>query len=263
MKHRHPGTVRYRTKKGKIRHRKRPIHKFKIVRKGGYLNKSNRDTFQRLDKKKNEHGGYMDFNEKGLERADVYIGREGSVDFDITPDKEVEYHTHPKHPDKRLNKMFSFPSRTDIRAFDDCPTQSMLVFHDNKLMMATKRDDFKPDEKIMKKIYSGINKDSYKMGLKKLFEKYKPMYGELGLNLSLIKPDTAVKVPIDAIEPLDKPMTSKRGLFFDDEPSESFEEQLERYSQEKEDRMNDPRFADKEEVELLFQEQIQDLSERS
>ena len=127
MIHRHPGKYKSRTPRGRITYKKKPKHKFKVVKKKHKLNKSNRDIFQKLDKKPYETGGYLDFDKKGLERADVYIGKKASVDIEITPDKEVDWHTHPKSRNRFDNKINTFPSNEDIKSFKKFPFTSNAV----------------------------------------------------------------------------------------------------------------------------------------
>ena len=171
MKHRHKGKYRSRTPKGKIVRKRRPLHKKTYVvykRPPSKLSKDHRSIFQKLDRKPYEVGGYMDFNLKGLERADVYIGRTGSVDIPLDADSEVDYHTHPKDKDTILNRANAFPSKWDIKTFKEYPSQSMIIFHNNKAMVTTKTDKFKVDNKLLNKIDRNLSKDGLKMNVEQL-----------------------------------------------------------------------------------------------
>jgi len=160
----------------------------------------------------------MDFNKKGLERADVYMGRKGSVDIEVTPDKEVDYHTHPMAEDKVIDRLSSFPSKWDVATFKDYPSQTMMIFHGGKVMMATKDEKFSAGGKKLDRLYSRLNKDSEKMGTDHLVKKYKPEYKKIGLDINFVKHDKAIKVPIIAVEPIDKKQkVSKFGMFGDND----------------------------------------------
>ncbi len=211
MNHRHKGRYKSRTPKGYIVYKRKPKH--------GHLSKTHRDIFQRLDRKPYEVGGYMDFNNKGLERADIYPGRKGSVDIEITPDKEVDYHTHPRDKDKRLNRMNQFPSAWDIKTFKEYPSQSMLIMHNDKIMMVNKTPKFRVNNKLLNKIDRNLSKDAHKLSTDKLYRKYKPEYSKMGLELKYIKHNKAIKIPINIIEPRGKKI-SKKGWLFGDDPIE-------------------------------------------
>ena len=181
-KHRHSGPkVKYMTRKGKDRLRKRPLHK---------LSKTHRDIFQRLDRKPYETGGYMDFNKKGLEKADLYIGRTGSVDIPVDEDDEVEWHVHQRDKDRRLNRINQFPSTWDIKTFKDYPTQSMLIMHNDKIMMTTKTKKFRVNKKLLSKIDRNLSKDAHKLSTDKLYNKYKTEYKKLGLDIKYYSPES-------------------------------------------------------------------------
>ena len=159
----------------------------------------------------------MDFNKKGLERADVYLGRKASVDIDITPDKEIEYHTHPFDKDKWLNKVNQFPSIYDIKSFKQYPSQSMLVMHNGKIMMASKMPDFKVNNKLLTKIDRNISKDAHTSSIDQLYKKYKPEYIKMGVDLRYIKHDKSIQIPIKIIEPRYLNKSFRSGWFFQEE----------------------------------------------
>lgn len=222
MKHRHKGPkVKYR-RKGKTNYRKRPLHKktlkgyvvYKRRPKHGHLSKEHRSIFQRLDRKPYETGGYMDFNRKGLERADIYIGRKGSVDIPIDPDEEVDYHIHQKDKDKRLNRINQFPSKWDIKTSKDYPTQSSLIMHDGKIMMASKTPEFKVNKKLLNKIDRNLSKDAHKLSTDELYKRYKPEYSKMGLDLKYIKHNKAIRIPIKIVEPKRKRKLTKEGWIY-------------------------------------------------
>ena len=145
----------------------------------------------------------MDFNGGGLERADVYIGDKASVDIEITPDKEVDYHTHPPDKELSLSRENSFPSRHDIRTFKDYPSQSMIIFHNDKASITTKTKQFNgADKQSLDKVYSGLDRDSKSMTADQLFRKYKPAYKLMGLNLKYIKSKGKINIPINVVEPI-------------------------------------------------------------
>lgn len=204
MKHRHKGKYKSKTPKGYVVYKRKPKH--------GHLSKEHRSIFQRLDRKPYETGGYMDFNRKGLERADVYIGRKGSVDIEITPDKEAEYHIHQKDKDKRLNRINQFPSAWDVKTFKDYPSQSMLIMHNDKIMMASKTPKFRVKKKLLNKIDRNLSKDAHKLSTDELYKKYKSEYGKMGLDLKYIKHNKAIQIPIKIVEP--KKKLTKKGWIY-------------------------------------------------
>lgn len=193
-KHRHKGKYRSRTPKGYIVYKRRPNHGVKLI-------KSHRKLFQNLDKEKFEVGGYMDFNRKGLERADLYPGTSSYVEFDVSLDEEVQYHTHPKDEDRQLNRENHFPSKWDIEVLKDFPTQSMIIFHDDKAMIATKTKSFKIDKKVLNKLYNELSRDSKSMNVESLFIKYRPRYKKIGIDLEYIKHNKGFRIPVNVIEP--------------------------------------------------------------
>lgn len=247
MKHRHKGKYLTRTKSGYYVYKRKPKHQ--------HLSKENRSLFQNFDKKKYEVGGYMDFNKKGLERADVYIGNKASVDIEITPDKEVDYHTHPKGRDKRYNKIDSFPSKWDVKTFKDYPSQSMIVFHDGKAMVATKTDKFKVNNKKLNKVYTSIYKDANRMNTNKLYNKYKPEFEKMGLSMKYVKRNKPIKIPIDIVEPIHKPKLSKSSglgdMLAEQQRRERINERIERIKDESEGQLT---FDDLQRIELLEME---------
>lgn len=204
MKHRHKGKYRSRTKKGYIVYKRKPKH--------GHLSKEHRSIFQRLDRKPYETGGYMDFNKKGLEKADLYIGRKGSVDIPVDPDYELDWHTHPKDKDKRLNRINQFPSAWDIRTFKR-PIQTSLIMHNDKIMMASKTRKFRVKKKLLNKIDRNLSKDAHKLSTDELYKKYKPEYGKMGLDLKYIKHNKAIRIPIKIVEPKRKKLTKKGWIY--------------------------------------------------
>jgi len=211
-KHRHYGKYKSRTPKGYITYKKRPLHK---------LSKKHREIFSFLDKKDEETGGYMDFNKKGLERIDMYMGRKGSVDFEPNPDYEVEWHTHPRESGKFNKNVAAFPSKFDIKSLRRYPSQSMIVFNNGKAMIVTKRKVFKPTNKTIDKIFKKFDKDAEYMNTVKLVEKYKPTYKtKLGLDLKYITHKKAFRVPIDVVEPIKKQKKGSRQVAFFTEPKE-------------------------------------------
>lgn len=162
VKHRHPGKYRSKTPKGRIVYKRRPIHK---------LTKDKREIIQRLDKKKFETGGRMDFNKKGLERADVWIGNPNSVDIPVDEDMEISWHTHPGK-----EKTNQFPSTDDLISLKETPSQYELILSKGKATGIKKLKNYKPDKKMLKLVEKGIIKDSKKMSEDRLFKKYKPKY---------------------------------------------------------------------------------------
>lgn len=219
MKHRHKGPkVRYRTRRNRIKYRRRPLHKktYRVYKKPSKLSKEHRSIFQRLDRKPYETGGYMDFNLKGLERADIYIGRKGSVDIPQDYDSEVDYHIHIPDKDRRLSKLNHFPSKWDIKTFKDYPSQAMLIFHNNKATITTKTPEFRVNNKLLNRIDRNIGKDANKLSTEELFKKYKPEYSKMGLDLKYVKHNKAIRIPIDVVEPVKK-RKSKHSWFSDDE----------------------------------------------
>lgn len=207
--HRHPGKYFSKTPKGYTVYKHRPKHE--------HLSREHRSIFQSLDRKPYEVGGYMDFNQKGLERADVYLGRKASVDIDISPDKEIEYHTHTVDKDKWLNKVNQFPSMYDIKSFKDYPSQSMLVMHNGRIMMATKMPRFRVNDKLLSRIDRNISRDARTLSIDRLYEKYRPEYGKMGLDLKYIKHDKGIHIPIQVIEPKHQRKSFKSGWFFQEE----------------------------------------------
>jgi len=223
MKHRHKGKYKSRTPKGKIIRKRKPLHKKTYIvykRPPSKLSKEHRSIFQRLDRKPYETGGYMDFNKKGLERADVYIGRTGSVDIPVDDDSEIEYHTHPRDKDRRLNRINQFPSPWDVKVFKDYPTQSMLILHNDKIMMANKTPKFRVNKKLLNKIDRNLSKDAHKLSTDKLYKKYKSEYSKMGLELNYIKHNKAIKIPIDIVEPVKNKRATKKGWIFGEDPIE-------------------------------------------
>lgn len=209
MRHRHPGKYFSRTPKGFVVYKHRPKHE--------HLSKEHRSIFQRLDRKPYETGGYMDFNLKGLERADIYIGRKASVDIPMNADSEVEYHIHTVDKDRWLNKVNQFPSMYDIKSFKDYPSQSMLVMHNGRIMMATKMPRFRVNNKLLSRIDRNISRDARTLSIDRLYDKYKPEYGKMGLDLKYIKHDKGIHIPINIIEPKHQKKSFKSGWFFQEE----------------------------------------------
>ena len=224
MKHRHKGPKVIVRREDKVFRRKRPKHKISkryvvYKRPPSKLSKEHRSIFQGLDKKPYETGGYMDFNLKGLERADVYIGRPGSVDIPTDADSEIDWHTHPKSNGK-IGRIDAFPSFDDVTDFKYFPSQSMLVLHNGKIMMGTKTPKFKVNKTSLKEIDKGIVKDSEKMDVPKLFKKYKPLYEQMGLKMEYIDHKGPIRIPIDIVEPKHKSKLRKGGWLFGDDPIE-------------------------------------------
>lgn len=212
-----------------------------------------------MDKERFETGGTLDFDRKGLEHGTVYIGDEMSVDIPISRDYEVDYHTHPNTKDKRLNKLNAFPSKEDIMTSAKTKSQASIVFHDGKAMVMKKDKKFRVDRKRLNKIERGLERDADKMNVNQLVKKYKPEYKKMGIDMEYIRNNKAMRLPVNIVEPQQK--VTKR-LFFDDEPY-AFEKDLEEYKREKERRLNDPRAADKEEVEMLAFEQTAQKAEEA
>lgn len=203
MRHRHnTGPVKYRTKRGNIRLRKRPMHRFTIVGRNPILHKQYRKLFQDMDKAPFEVGGYLDMDKRGLEKADVYMGREGFVDIDITLDKELDFHTHNASGDKYTDKLNYFPSPGDLQASAEFPSQAMLIFHEGTVTLIKKNKDFSPNPQIISQIEYKLRKDARTMPINKLFEKFKPEYKRLGLDMELIGRNKDILLPIEVIEPV-------------------------------------------------------------
>jgi len=192
--HRHSGKYKTHTPSGRIKYKRMPKHKHR-------LSKRHRKIFQQLDKEDEEYGGYMDFDDKGLERADLYTGKSGYVEIEVTPDKEIDYHTHPRSRDKKVDKINSFPSKTDVLSSDEIPTQVSLIFHRGDVTLAKKERNFHPTNKALNKIERGLDKDSDKMSEAQLFKKYRKNYKDMGLDVKRIKHKGAINLPITAIEP--------------------------------------------------------------
>lgn len=202
IKHRHLGSYWSRTPRGRQILKKRPIHEFTIIKKRQVLHKPYRKIFQDLDKKPFETGGYMDFNEKGLEKADIYMGQEGYVDIDINPDFETDWHVHNPSGDKFTDKLNFFPSPGDLQASAEFPSQVMLIFHSGNVTVAKKNRNFTPDPVIISQIELQLRKDAMKLPISKLFEKFKPEYKKLGLDMELIGRNKDIVLPIDTVEPV-------------------------------------------------------------
>ncbi len=267
--HRHPGKYISKTPKGRTVYKKRPKHRHT-------LKKEQRKIFQRLDQEPIEYGGYMDFNDDGFERADLFKGEEGSVDITITQDSEVDWHGHTKSNNKLLDKLNHFPSKEDIMSSKELPSQTMLIFHEGEVTIAHKRDDFNPKEKDVDKIDRGLLKDGKTMTVNQLFKKYKGKYKNIGVDLTHIDKKGDIKIPFSVVEPVRATMKSgKKGWFDKDESGEftqgsmsnqevrdaemdklgqprfdPIDEPLERERRENE--LNDPRFADRSVVEGFF-----------
>lgn len=219
MRHRHPGKYCSRKPKGGHTYKHRPMHKKTYVAYNmpAKLSKEHRSIFQGLDVKPYETGGYMDFNQEGLERADIYIGRKGSVDIDINPDKEIDFHTHSPDKDKSLSKLNQFPSKWDIKAFKDYPSQAMIIFHNNKAVVTTKTNDFKINNKLLERLDRNMNQDAVKLSVNELFKKYKPEYNKMGLKMDYIKHNNSMKIPVNIVEPDKRKQITRRSWFFNNE----------------------------------------------
>lgn len=200
--HRHHGKYKSRTPRGFIVYKKRPKH-------AHTLTKENRSIFQNLDKKPYEVGGYMDFNNKGLERADVYIGSEGSVDIDMTPDKEVEYHTHPQQH-TLIDKANYLPTEDDLKSFKESPSQAMIIFHEGSATITSKKGKPKINEKMLRNIETGLRRDIKKDTVSELFHKYVPKYKKMNFDVNLIPQTEEINLPIKVVEPRGKRKLIKR-----------------------------------------------------
>lgn len=174
-------------------YRKRPAHKHKLT-------KDKRQIFQNLDKKDYETAGRLDFDKKGLERGEVWIGDEESVDFFVDPDMEVDYHTHPRTKYKYLNKLNKFPSKEDVVAIHDTAGQYSLIFSQGSAMGMKKRKNFRLNRNKLDKIEKGLRKDALHMTDRQLMKKYKPKYKDVGLDIEMHgKGD--ITLPIKIVEP--------------------------------------------------------------
>lgn len=190
--HRHKGRYRSKTPRGYIVYKKRPLHK---------LSKEKRGLFTYLDKKPYETGGYMDFNKEGLEQVKLYYGRPGSVDIPVDYDYEIDFHSHPKALNVKDNRRWTFPSKWDVKSFKEYPSQSMIIFHNNKATITTKTSKFRVNNKKLNRLYKELNKDAEHMDVDKLYRKYRPQYRRLGLDLKYIKHNKAFRIPINIVEP--------------------------------------------------------------
>jgi len=84
-----------------------------IVSRRGRLSGDKRLIFSNIARLHGrEVGGYLDFNKRGLENANMYFGDSRSV-YIPDEDYEVDWHTHPQSKDRFVDKL-KFPSVEDI-----------------------------------------------------------------------------------------------------------------------------------------------------
>jgi len=100
-----------------------PPKQKQMVKKNYTIEKVDRETLDGLAKRKVEFGGGIDFNNRGVERIQVYRGTGHSI---ILPeDYEVGYHTHPIGYDSK-------PSADDIAAISENRKQQAEIILSSK-----------------------------------------------------------------------------------------------------------------------------------
>jgi len=183
-KHRHQGKVKYRTKKGKIKYRKRPLH--------NRISKNKRKVFTSLAKQPYELGGPLDFEKGNLENAKIHFGDASEVEFDWDPDYEGTFHTHIS-----IEGASIMPSFEDINSMKETKEREQLIFHKNIALSIAESDKFqKVSDKKIKEVSNLLQRDYVKgMSDKSMYNKYKPIFKrELGLDMNWHKPKKDIKL---------------------------------------------------------------------
>lgn len=202
------------------RHRKYKIRKYKRyvkVGKEAKISPTKRKLFAYLSNpdRRQETGGILDFDKKGLEAATVNWGKEDEIDITLTPDAEAEWHTHVT--ESPLNVV---PSYADLEGFVFEKPKSSFVFYKNNVFVMTKTPRFK--QMLRKLGKAGMKKellsrskefDRYATSVAQqllveedyfhtFIGKFRDLFEDLGIKVSFVKAsDAEIKVPLSIIEP--------------------------------------------------------------
>lgn len=206
-----------------------PEHKqtyWKATR-GSFISPAKRSVLKFLDEQPYEVGGNMDFHpKKGLEQMTMNFGDSYMAEWEVDPDFEATYHTHPWTKNKFENYINHLPSEEDTTNFVEFDNEKMtLLSHGGgnlTMMVKTKRFDQLKNKltdgqmskqikdlhvKLEEEVQDGLTKkhpiDETVKDVSKLFDK-------LGIKLVFV-PKTkkgSIKVPIEVMEKT-KPRKSK------------------------------------------------------
>jgi hypothetical protein len=156
------------------------------------ISRHKRKFFTALSNKEMEVGGYLDFDKgKGLHNVNMHLGQKYGVEFPMSDDYEVQWHTHPSEGASML------PTYEDIVSMRLTPQREQVIFTGDMAISIFESEKFNNIEdskvkEVLKSMYSDLDKG---LSDATIYAKYKPIFKDkLGLLMTLHKPNSDIKL---------------------------------------------------------------------
>lgn len=216
--------------------------------KGSFISPQKRQVFKFLDQQPYEVGGNLDFHpKKGLEQMTMNFGDGYMAEWEVDPDFEATFHTHPWTKNKWENYINHLPSEEDTKNFLDFDNEQMtLLSHGGNLTLMVKTKRFNDLKNSMSKQQLGKEIDKLHKELEievadgmakkhtvaSTVKDVSALFDRLGVKLIFVPKETKgkINIPISVVEKakprkagMNPPMLINQPLKYDELTSDQIE----------------------------------------